>query len=121
MIFYLAQIFAILSFIALLTSYWQTKRSKILFYQILDSLFDVIQYFLLGGYTGSFTNLVGALRAYMFGKEYHSNYILYVFLLLYMMIGIVTYNGLLSLLPTMAALFYTVIVWKGNPPKKKIG
>lgn len=120
MIFYTAQVFAILSFLALLISYWQTKRSKILFYQILDSLFDVVQYFLLGGYTGSFTNLIGALRAYIFGKEYHSNFMLYVFLCLYMLIGIVTYNGLFSLLPTIAALFYTVVVWKGNPKQIRI-
>lgn len=120
MIFYLAQLFAILSFIALLISYWQTKRSKILFYQILDSLFDVVQYFLLGGYTGSFTNLIGAVRAYIFGKEYNSNVILYIFLCLYTLIGIVTYNGLFSLLPTIAALFYTVVVWKGNPKQIRI-
>lgn len=69
MMFFVAQLFAVLSFVALLISYWQTKRSRILFYQILDSLFDVIQYFLLGGYTGSFINLIGALRAYFLEKS----------------------------------------------------
>lgn len=115
MMFFVAQLFAVLSFVALLISYWQTKRSRILFYQILDSLFDVIQYFLLGGYTGSFINLIGALRAYIFGKEYNTNDMLYIFLLLYMIIGVVTYDGILSILPTIAALFYTIVVWKGNP------
>lgn len=120
MTFYLAQIFALLSFICLLVSYWQPKRSKILFYQILDSLFDTVQYFLLGGFTGSFMNLIGALRAYIFGKESEDRKILYGFLFLYLMIGIITYDSLTSILPTIASLFYTHIIWKGNPKQIRI-
>ena len=68
MYFVLAQIFAFLSSLCLLVSFWQRKRKKILFFQTLDSTFDIIQYSLLGAYTGSLISLLGATRAYTFSK-----------------------------------------------------
>lgn len=115
--FLLAQIFASLSSLCLLISFWQKKRKQILFFQILDSSFDILQYLLLGAYTGSLISLLGAARAYTFSKR-NNRYFLFLFLLLYILVSIITFNGLISFIPLMAALIYTIVTW--NKKEKNI-
>ena len=102
-----AQVFAFLSSLCLLISFWQRKRKKILFFQMLDSLFDVFQYILLGAYTAS---LLGSTRAYFFSK-FNKKIFLYIFLLLYIISAIITFNGLITVIPLIASLIYTVVIW----------
>ena len=110
MYFILAQVFALLSSTCLLISFWQKKRNKILFFQILDSTFDVLQYLLLGAYTGGAISLLGATRAYCFSKTTNKKF-LYLFLGLYIVASLVTFDGAISLIPLLAALIYTIVVW----------
>lgn len=108
--FYLAQVFAFLSSVCLLASFWQKKRERILTLQILDSLFDILQYFLLGAYTGGLISFLGAIRAYVFKR--HNNHIyLWLFLTLYSIASFITFDGIISVIPLVAALTYTIIVW----------
>ncbi|HIT12192.1 MAG TPA: YgjV family protein [Candidatus Pelethosoma merdigallinarum] len=106
----MAQIFALCSSHCLLLSFWQKKRIQILFFQTLDSVFDIIQYFLLGAYTGSCISLLGALRAYTFSKTNHK-FFLYLFLVLYTLASILTFDGMISIIPLLAALLYTLVTW----------
>lgn len=115
--FILAQIFAFLSSICLLFSFWQKKRGQILFFQILDSSFDILQYFLLGAYTGSLISFLGATRAYTFSKT-NNKFFLVLFLLLYTMASLITFNGIISIIPLGAALVYTIVTW--NKKEKNI-
>ena len=115
--FILAQIFAFLSSLCLLFSFWQKKRKQILFFQVLDSSFDILQYFLLGAYTGSLISLLGATRAYTFSKT-NNKFFLALFLLLYTIASIITFNGLISIIPLVAALIYTIVTW--NKKEKNI-
>lgn len=112
-----AQIFGILGALSMLCSNWQKTREKMLFCLIFDGLFYFIQYILLKAYTGAFTNLISLIRAILFNKKgtndfFRKNYILYIILLLYVIIGIFTYNGVISLLPTIATIIYTVTLWQ---------
>lgn len=113
----LAQVFAFLSSSCLLISFWQRKRIKILFFQILDSAFDIIQYTLLGAYTGSLISLLGATRAYTFSKT-NNKYFLFLFLLLYIIASLITFDGVISFIPLIAALVYTIVTW--NKKEKNI-
>lgn len=117
MSFILAQIFALLSSLCLLISFWQKKRNKILFFQILDSSFDIIQYLLLGAYTGGLISLLGATRAYTFSKSNKKQF-LFLFLTLYIIASIITFSGWESIIPLIAALIYTVVIW--NKKEKNI-
>lgn len=108
--FIFAQIFALLSSICLLASFWQKKRKGILTLQILDSSFDIIQYFLLSAHTGAIISCIGATRAYAF-KKTNKKYVLYFYLILYFISSILTWNGLISIIPLLAALLYTIVVW----------
>lgn len=115
--FILAQTFAFFSSLCLLFSFWKKKRKQILFFQILDSTFDILQYFLLGAYTGSLISLLGATRAYTFSKT-NNKFFLILFLLLYTISSIITFNGLISIVPLIAALIYTIVTW--NKKEKNI-
>ena len=81
--FILAQIFAFFSSLCLLLSFWQNRIKQILFFQILDSSFDILQYFLLGAYTGSLISLLGATRAYTFSKTNNKFFFSTVFIIIY--------------------------------------
>lgn len=115
--FILAQVFAFLSSVCLLFSFWQKNRKQILFFQILDSSFDILQYFLLGAYTGSLISLLGATRAYTFSKT-NNSFFLILFLMLYTISSLITYNGFISIIPLLAALIYTIVTW--NKKEKNI-
>ena len=115
--FILAQVFAFLSSVCLLFSFWQKNRKQILFFQILDSSFDILQYFLLGAYTGSLISLLGATRAYAFSKTNNIFFII-LFLMLYTISSLITYNGFISIIPLLAALIYTIVTW--NKKEKNI-
>ena len=108
--FILAQTFAFLSSLCLLFSFWKKKRKQILFFQILDSTFDILQYFLLGAYTGSLISLLGMACAFTFTKT-NNRLFQALFLLLYMLVSIMTFNGLISIIPLIASLVYTIVTW----------
>lgn len=115
--FILAQIFAFFSSLCLLLSFWQNRRKQILFFQILDSSFDILQYFLLGAYTGSLISLLGAMRAYTFSKT-NNKFFLVLFLSLYIIASVITFDGIISIIPLSAALIYTMVTW--NKEEKNI-
>ena len=115
--FLLAQVFALLSSLCLLISFWQKRRKKILFFQVLDSSFDIIQYMLLGAYTGAIISFLGANRAYVFSR-FNKRFWLFLFLGLYVIASIITFQGGISFIPLIAALIYTMVVW--NKKEKNI-
>ena len=112
-----AQIFALFSSLCLLVSFWQRKRKNILNLQILDSTFDIIQYVLLGAYTGCLISLLGAMRAYAFKKKSNKIFLI-LFITLYIIASILTFNTYISFLPLFAAIIYTLVVW--NKEEKNI-
>ena len=113
----IAQIFAFCSSLCLLISFWQRKRKNILNLQILDSSFDIIQYILLNAYTGCLISFLGALRAFVF-KRTNNKLFLISFIILYISASIITFSGYISLLPLIASIMYTAVVW--NKKEKNI-
>lgn len=115
--FILAQIFALLSSLCLLASFWQKKRKSILTFQILDSTFDIVQYFLLGAYTGGVISFLGATRAITF-KKTNKRIALYIYIVVYILASLLTWNGVVSIIPLLAAVIYTIVIW--NKKEKNI-
>ena len=101
----------------LTTEFLAKKRKNILNLQILDSSFDIIQYILLNAYTGCLISFLGALRAYTF-KKTNNRIFLIIFIILYILASIFTFNGWISLLPLIAAITYTIVIW--NKKEKSI-
>lgn len=124
--FVLAQIFGILGSCAMILSSWQKERKRILFFLIFDNVFYFIQYILLFAYTGAYTNIIGLIRLYLFGKKgknkfFKKNYSLYIVIFLYLLIGVLTYENLSSIFPVVSSVIYAIVLWQDNPKHIRIG
>lgn len=119
-VFVISQIFSGLAFVMLVLSFYQKKKSNMLAFQVADSLFDGIHFCLLGAFSGGIINFVGMIRSIIFlEKEKHTwlnNVMIYIsFILIYMLICIFTYDGIISLLPTIGVIIFASALWFGTP------
>lgn len=122
----LAQIFSILGCVAMIISNNQKSRKKILFFLFFDNLFYFLQYIMLDAYTGAFSNLISLFRTVLFNKKsdtkfYKKNYALYLVLLLHLLIGIITFDGIKSLFPMVASISYAIVLYQDNTKKIRLG
>ena len=124
--FILAQIFGMLGATAMIISSWQKERKRILFFLLFDNIFYFIQYVLLNAYTGAYTNIIGLIRLYLFSKKgknnfFKKNYVLYIIILLYILIGVLTYENYSSIFPVISSVIYAIVLWQDNPKYIRIG
>ncbi len=125
-LFILAQVFGLFGSLSMIISMWQKTRKKMLWFLTFDNVFYTIHYMLLGAYAGAVNNVVGLFRTFTFGKKnttefYKKNYILYIVIALYAIFGVVTYDGISSLFPAIAAIIYCVVIWLDNPKNIRMG
>lgn len=114
-----AQIFGLLGATAMLLSNWQKEKTKVLSLLIIDSICYFMQYILLGALSGAFTNILSLIRAIVFKykdkyKILHNKMILIIILTIYLIVGLLTYSGIISLLPVVASIIYTSTLWQNN-------
>lgn len=95
--FYLAQISAILAWTFLVISFWKNKDNKLLFLQILANIFFLLNYVFLGAYTGLFVVFFEMFRDYLYIKRDDDKRIFLFSLPIYLIIGIFSFDGILSL------------------------
>ena len=124
--FILAQIFGMLGATAMIISSWQKERKRIFFFLLFDNIFYFIQYVLLNAYTGAYTNIIGLIRLYLFNKKgknnfFKKNYVLYIIILLYILIGVLTYENYSSIFPVISSVIYAIVLWQDNPKYIRIG
>ena len=110
--YYIAQVIAAIGFLILLLSFWQKKKTKILFFQVISSLFYAMQYLLLLAFSGAAVNIIGVIRDILFRNKNIKRKILYFFLIIYVAVGIFFWQGYLSLLPILASLMYTIVIYQ---------
>jgi len=107
----LAQVFGFISLVILVISLHQKKKSKLLVFQMVSNFSSAIQYFLLGGTSGGLTHLVCVFRNYLFHKYRRKKIVStgLFFLIIFLLIALtaISYDGPVSLLPTLAILIYT--------------
>jgi len=115
----IAQALGFISFIISLIAFHKRKKEKILRSMILSNIFDLIHYLLLEAYSGCITKLLAIFRNVfvIFKDKYKalsSNMFLYIFILLYIISGIWTFENIWSIFPIISALIYAIAIWKGN-------
>ena len=115
----IAQVLGFIAFVISLLAFHKNKKEKILGSMILSNIFDLIHYLLLGAYSGCITKLIAICRNIFVifkdkNKVLSSNIFLYVFILVYIMSGILTFENIWSIFPIVSALIYVVAIWKGN-------
>lgn len=124
-IIFIAQLFGGLAALFGLLSSWQKTRKRIFLFLIFDNVFYMIQYLLLGAYTGVVINIIGLFRLYLFNnkKKYkkYNRLPLYLILALYLISGYFTYENIYCLLPIIASLVYASALWNDSPKVIRIG
>ncbi len=117
------QLLGFIGFLFLISSFWLKKKRKILFLQIFAHIFYTVHYYYLNALSGTIISIVNIIRSAIFSykdkyKILSSNITFILFVLVYTIIGILIYDGLISLLPILAVLIYTITSFYGN--KKSI-
>lgn len=113
-----SQIFAFLAFIISLLAFHKKTKKKILLYMILSSIFNFFHYLFLLEYSACITKILAIIRdTYIVKKDKQnqkSNIFLYIFIILYIVSAIITFKGIYSILPLLAALIYLIVIYNGD-------
>ena len=108
---FIAAAFVIISF--------QYKENKKLFMlQIISSAVFALQFFMLGAYTGMIMNILGVVRCTVLfarpAKISTSKVTLAILVVLFIAMGVITWSGILSLLPIIGMVLSMFAMWSGN-------
>jgi hypothetical protein len=119
LIYILAQIIGLIAFVISLIAYHKKDKKNILNNMVISNILNLIHYLLLGAFSGCITKLLAIIRDYFIilkekNKKLSNSVYLIVFILLYIIATIFTYNGILSILPLVAAIIYIMFIWNGN-------
>ena len=112
-------IFSILAFIALVLSICIKDRKKSLGVQALNCFFEAVYDFIIGAFTGAFLSIINFIRTFIFMQSEKISKKVYV-LVLMIFEGIIivnciyTWNGYISLLPTIGSIIRTYCLWQTN-------
>lgn len=112
-------IFSILAFLALFISICTKDRKKSLYVQSLNCFFESIYDFIVNAYTGAVLSIINLIRTLFFVNKDKFNKIFYICLLFIFEIIIIincifTYQGYISLLPTIGSMIRAYCLWQTN-------
>ena len=114
-IYIISQIFALIAFIFSLIAFHRSKKENILKTSIASNIFDIIHYLLLNAYSGMLTKVLALFRnifvLYKDNKKKKYDLFFYIFFVLYILAGILTYKGIYSFLPLIAAITYLYAIY----------
>lgn len=114
----LIQMIGILGILASVISFQCNKHNKILFFRTMNEFIFAVQYFLLSAYTGMAMNLVGCVRNIIFSKRIEKDKgtkgTIVLFSVLFFIFGIVSWQGVKSVLIIIAKLLSTLAYGNKN-------
>ena len=100
----LAQITGIIGWSLLVYSYYKDDIDKLLFIQIISSVFYCINYFLLGAYSGLLVCFLELLKGIGYYKTDKDDLIFLLSLPIYGLMAYFTFDGIASLLPVIGSI-----------------
>ena len=112
-------IFSILAVLTLVISICIKERKKSLFVQSLSCLLEAVYDFIMSAYTAAMLSLMNFIRTFIFINKNKFGKIIYRFILFFFE-GIIvvncifTWNGAISLLPTIGSIIRTYCLWQSN-------
>ena len=112
----LAQVIGGIGILIWIVSIQRKNKSDILIYQGIANIFIAIQYFILGVYTPALIDVSTSARSFIFSgysKKDKSIPIiwLFIFLLITIFFGIVSWSGFLALIPIINTGMYVISTW----------
>jgi hypothetical protein len=118
----IAQSIGMVGLVFAIISFQNNKRNLILVFLGLAQMCFIAHFALLGIWTAVSMNVVGAMRTFFFvfrgrKKWMDSNFVMYTFICLFVIAGILSWQNWLSFLPIMAMIIETIGVWQEDPRK----
>lgn len=114
---WMAMVFIVLSFQA-------KHRQRIILLILVGSIAWAAHFLLIGAYTGALLNLIGAARAFAFykygGSDSRSPWLLWGFITLFLVAGIATWQGPISILPTLGMMISNIALWQRNEQRIRL-
>ena len=112
-------IFSLLAFASLFVSICIKDRNNSLKVQSINCLFESLYAFSIHAYTAAFLGFINFIRSYLFRKKETFKYPLYLFLLILfesvvIINCIITWESIISLLPTSGSIIRTYCLWQSN-------
>lgn len=111
----IAQIIGFIGFAFLGISNLSNKRKNIVLFQIVSSIFFSIHYYMINAITASILNVIGIFRGITFYNKDRdiklNNIYLSMYIFIYVVIGLYTYDSVISLLPVIAYILYTISIF----------
>ena len=112
-----AQCIGLFGFLVFVSSVQVKEKKKLILFQLVANFLYGVSYFLLNVKTAFFMNMVSVIRCailYFTKQEKPSKLFLFLLLAMIVVITIFTYDGPLSLLPTIITAMYTISTWQNN-------
>ena len=122
-VFYvISQIFAFLSIVFDMISIQQKKKARLLNMVTVAAFTSFLHYVFLGAWPGivnkTITTVRNAIAAHEAShKKKSANYLPIIFIICYIIFGIVTFDSLFSLLPMAASSTYSFVIYKCDVKK----
>lgn len=94
------------------------NRKKMLHVSMFGQILYAIHFALLGAFTGSLMNIIGAVRSYLFARidtKKKPMILFYVFVSMYLIALFFTWKGPISVLPVIGMISGTIAFWQTNP------
>lgn len=115
----LSQIAAFIALIITLISYHLKQKKKIFKMMCLSNVFNIVHYLCLGAYSGCITKIIALMRNLFIVKKENNKKLdkliyLILFIIIYVISGILTYKNLYSLLPLISATIFMIVTWHGK-------
>jgi len=116
MTYIFSQVLSIIATVLLLLSYQQKTHRRIVIMQAFSGLLFGTQYMMIGAFEGMMCNYIGMIRSisYSFrGKNKFSDSVICptIFAVAFIISGIFTYESPMSLLPTVAMVVSSFVMW----------
>ena len=114
--FIAAQIFRVFAaFFSILGDHADNPK-KLYIYNGIGNFLASIQYALLGAFSGAVSSMAAILRNLIFYKNDTKKPIvaLIIYLLFICLLNVPTFDGLISILPTIMVVLYTISIYRGN-------
>lgn len=112
-------IFSILAFLAVCISICIKDRKKSLYVQSLNCFFEAVYDFTINAFTGAVLSIINLIRTCIFIQKDKINKIVYL-VILFIFEGIIiincifTWNGYISLLPTIGSMIRSYCLWQSD-------
>lgn len=99
------------------------KKKNMLINMFISNAISLVVFAIADLKSAFLATIIIAIRSFlfMFRDRYKTNFIFYFCLILHILSGIITFDGLISLMPALTAIISICVIWFGNEQQIRLG